>query len=285
MAKQPQGPAIPQDQEEADVLFKTQMKVANFLLGYWKHGLGFIGVILLVSFIIGTGRNYIRDRQRDFSAQIAQVERDMPQPDQLSFYGLAPADDLHDPERVEQLEEAARGFEAVAEDASGVAEAEAWIKAGDTWGRLGRQDEALAAFQKGYEASGGDVTRFAAGNRLAVILWEREEYDRAEEVLRELGSSTDGYLAEKALLTLMDLHLETGDTEALSKVASEFRVRFAASPRLDQVARREARAGATASTDPSGAEPAPEGTEPPGLGAEPAAPSSEAQADPGSEQG
>lgn len=86
MAKNLQ-PIVPSDQE-ADVLFKAQMKIADVVLGYWKQGLIAIGVFLLITLVVGLTTNYIRESKRDVSAQVARVDRELPRPDPLALYGL-----------------------------------------------------------------------------------------------------------------------------------------------------------------------------------------------------
>ncbi len=241
MAQNQSEPPITPSDQEADVVFRVQMQVANLLLGYWKQGLGVIGAVLLITLVVGQGSTCIRDSQRGYSAAIAKVARDVPQPSQLSFYGLGPADDLSDSAHVEALRKGAEGYEAVGEDAWGLSAGEAWIRAGDTWMRLQEKEKAMHAFEQAYEADRGGIYTFAAGNRLAVLYIEADRVGEARAIYRDLATSLKGYLAEQALIEVMELDLEAGDAAALKKSAAEFRARFPESPRLEQATLLEAR--------------------------------------------
>jgi len=242
----PGAPITPADQE-ADVFFKVQMKLAHWVYGYWKQGLAGIGTVLLLTLIVGQTATFLRDQQRDGSAAMAAVERSMPEPSPLAQYGLAPLDDLTDPEHVTALEQAAQSFEDVAAASTRLAKAEAWLRAGNTWSRAGNTERATVAYQAAYDADPGGIYTYAAGNRLAAIHRQAERTEQATELLRELASDQKGYLAEQALLDLMDVQLESGDTESLQRLVAEFRARFDTSPRLEQVQLIEAEATSTGS--------------------------------------
>ena len=110
---EPHHPITPADQE-ADLFFKFQMKLAHWLYGYWKQGLVGIGIFLFFAFVVGQTSTCIRDRAREGSAALARSQALLPEPSQMAQYGLAPLDDLTDPEHVAQLEAAAKSFEDVA---------------------------------------------------------------------------------------------------------------------------------------------------------------------------
>ncbi len=244
--EQPGGPITPADQE-ADLFFKVQMKLAHWVYGYWKQGLGGIGLVLALTFVVGQTATCLRDQQREGSAAMAAVERTLPEISPMAQYGYAPMDDLDDPERVKALESSAQAFEDVAEESHRLASAEAWFRAGTTWLRAGNNDRAATALAKAYEADRGGIYTYAAGNRLAIIHRQAGENEKAAELYRELASDLKGFLAEQALLDLMDLRIETGDTADIQKLAAEFRARFDASPRLAQVDVLEARAAGAGS--------------------------------------
>ncbi len=242
MAKEPrEAPVIPSDQQ-ADLLFRAQMKVADLVLGYWKQGLGILAVLLAGSLVVGLVSNHLRDSKRATSAALARVDAEIPPIDPLSMYGVAPADDLTDAARVSSLETAARAYEAAAAEGTGPGVIEAWVRAGETWLRLGRTDDAIRAFQAGVDEGGKDVFRYAPGNRLAVLLADTGRHDEAEAIYRKMATKLDGYLAEQALIDLMTLQASAGRVDAVRRSAAEFRARFTKSPRLDQVSAIEAAA-------------------------------------------
>ena len=236
--QRPQVPITPADQE-ADLMFKVQMKVAHWVYGYWKQGIAVICVILGVTFIVGQTSTCLRDRERAGSAALAEVVRGLPEPEPLSLYGLAPADDLSDQERVQQLTASAEALEAVANDNGGLASAEAWLRAADTWTRLEDAERAQAAFLKAYDADRGGIYTYAAGNRLAVLHREAGRDADARAIYRTLATSMKGFLAERALIDLMALERAAGDGPTLQRYAAEFRARFPDSPRMDEVVQLE----------------------------------------------
>ena len=227
-------PITPAEQE-ADFLFKAQMAAYHWVLGYWKQGLGVIGIVLLLALVGGQTATWYRDRQRASSAALAEIVAEMPEPPELAQYGLVPRDDLNDPSHVQTLRDAAAAFEKLAADSSGLVCAEAWFRAGDTWDRLQDDDHAIAAFQASFEADEGGIYTYAAGNRLAAALRRKGETAKADAAVRELATSLDGFLAENALLDLMKAQAAAGDREALERSAAEFRARFANSARMERV--------------------------------------------------
>lgn len=240
----PIKPITPADQD-ADLAFRAQMAVYHYVLGYWKQGVAIIGVVLLGAFVVGQTSTHIRDQQRESSAALAEVERTLPEASLLVQYGLIPRFDLADPVAVQKLEAAAEAFEQVARDGHGLARAEAWFRAGDLWDQLGKSERAMPAFEQAYDADRGGIYTYAAGNRLALMHRERGENDAARTILRDLGSDLDGFLAEQALLDLMTMLEDEGDADGVRRIASEFRVRFENSPRLDLVGEVEARLAAS----------------------------------------
>ena len=241
MASNNDNPITPADQQ-AGILFRVEMEVTRLVLGYWKQGLGAISVVLLITLAIGLVDTHIRETQREISADIARVDMEIPEPDPLSMYGMAPMDNLDDTDRVEALKAAAEGYEAAANDASGPGEVEAWIKAADTWSRLHEYDKALEAFEKAHEEGADGLLGYTAGKRLATLYRDKGELEKAADVLRSLATSQEGLLAETALIEFISVQVDRGEVESARKAAAEFRVRFANSKRIDKVAALEAHA-------------------------------------------
>jgi tetratricopeptide (TPR) repeat protein len=247
VAQEQPGPPITPADQEADLFFKVQMQLAHWVYGYWKQGLAGIGVVLFLTLVVGQTSTCLRDQQRDGSAAMAAVERAMPAPSPLAQYGLAPLDDLSDPEHVAQLEQAAQAYEDVANGSHRLAQAEAWLRAGNTWARAGNDERAGVAYEAAYDADRGGIYTYAAGNRLAMIHREAERVDQAAELYRDMSRDLKGYLAEQALLDLMGLRLDQGDSESIQRLAGEFRARFDTSPRLEQVQLIESKATSSGS--------------------------------------
>lgn len=242
MARNPEPPVIPSDQE-ADVLFRVQMKLADLMLGYWKHGLAVVGVLLLVTLVVGLLQNYFRDARREVSEKIATIDAKVPQPEMLAMYGMGLPDDLSDTERVDALKKSARDYESVAKKTSGIAATEAWIKAGDIWNRLGEKDSEIKAFQAAFDETTKGIIGYTAGNRLAVLYANNGDKAKAREVLRTLATKQEGLPAENALIDLMTLAQAENDTATVRQVAAEYKARFPKSPRMEKVTLLEGKAG------------------------------------------
>ena len=59
--------------DEQDFIFRSQMRVYEFLVSRWKELTSVIGVVLLGVLSFGLWENHHRDQQREGHAQIAAV--------------------------------------------------------------------------------------------------------------------------------------------------------------------------------------------------------------------
>lgn len=227
------APAIPT--EDQDVLFRAQMGVANFVLGYWRYLLIIVGAVLLVTFVYGSVTDLQANRQQSWQAAIAEVDVKVPPPDPLSQYGLAPADDPSDADKMGKLAAAAQGYEAVAKDAGGTAAAMAWLRAAETWERAGKKDEALAAYKAADAIGAAGAVGWATKSSLAEALADRGDIDGAAAIYREVANGKD-FQAQSALYSLGQLYAGAGRREDAGKAFEEFTGRFADSTLADEVA-------------------------------------------------
>lgn len=224
-----------QSNEEQDLLFRAQMGAAQVVLGYWRHALAVIGVVLVVVFFYGLYQDYTTGQQEEWQAAIASAEVKLPEPDPLSRYGLAPMDDPNNAERMGKLQEGARAFEAIGADATGPAAALAWLRAAETWERAGKPDEAMAAYEKAHALGAKGALGWAARSGLAASRAARGDVDGAAALYREAANGKDFY-AERALYELGMLYASADrDTDA-GRAFEEFRSRFADSTLADEVA-------------------------------------------------
>ncbi len=83
----PTMPALGDEEQEVDLLFRAQIKVQDFLLGHWKHGLALLSVVLVSVLIFGLVRNAGIDSQKSASAVVPELDRELPDP-AASFAGL-----------------------------------------------------------------------------------------------------------------------------------------------------------------------------------------------------
>lgn len=220
---------------DTDFLFRTQMGVYNFFAGYWKQLLGLLGIFLLIALGASLYLDYSRDQQRALQAQIAEIERKMPQPDPMALMLGQPADDPNDEDRMANLQEGARRYEAVAQAGSGTGGVMAWLYAADAWKRAGDTERMTAALQQAHDAGATGSVGWSAAARLANAKATAGDVDGAVSLL-EGFSSGEGFVAQHASLE-MGLMLEAaGRAEEASTKLQGLMERFPDSPLAPQVA-------------------------------------------------
>ena len=196
-----EGEAMPFPDHEEDVLFKTQMRVLNLLLGHWKTGLAIVGTILLGVLIVGEYNEYMTSQQRGFQGEIADVDRRMPAPsptERLGLDGMGITDEVK-----ANVEEGARRYEAVGGSATGTASTMAWLRAGAAWERAGATDKAMAAYGS-TQAASGDVdgaiaTLQSLSGRVSGLASEHAEIGVAT-ILEDAGRTAESKAAFSAFL-------------------------------------------------------------------------------------
>ncbi len=202
------GPVVPFPDHEEDVLFKTQMKVLNLLLGHWKTGVAVVGAGLLVVLAIGQFQAAKIDEQRNYQAEIADIDRRMPIETPEERFGLTSVGMA--PEVTANLEEGARRYEGVAEGANGTAAVMAWLKAGAAWGRAGNLENEKAALTHAHALGAGDVLGWSAASQLAAVQANAGEIDGALATLGSLSTKVAGLEAEQTELAIAMLLEDAG---------------------------------------------------------------------------
>ena len=234
MAKDTGRSEIPTDERddeeggEVDVLFRAQMTVTNFLLGYWKHMLGVLGIVLAGVYGYSYWTEHSRDHQRELQAAIQKVTLDVPQPDQMALMGLAPMDDPADTERVAALKKSAEDFEVVAKGGSGTGAVMAWMEAAKLWERAGDASRAKIAWKAAYDLKPQDILAWSTGANYASSLANEGDIDGAAAVYRAFADDpkADGYIAERALYELGQLFEGSGRIAESQQAYTEFTTRF-----------------------------------------------------------
>ena len=222
------------------------MAVSNFLLGHWQKGLVIVGVGLVSTLGIGLYQGHLEEQQQELSALMARVDRKVPEVSQEALYGLAPVDDPKDASRMAALEEAARGYEAVATGAVGSGAAQAWIKAAETWTRAGNKEAARAAWEKAHAVKVPGVLEWAATSGYAAALADAGDVDGAAALYRAYANKGEGFLAERALYELGALYEAAGRGTDSASVYDEFTTKHPDSsltPRVADAIRRVRGAG------------------------------------------
>lgn len=222
---------------DAGALFRAEMWATNAVLGYWKHLLAVLVVVLLSFLFYGQYKDYVQRTQRSFTSMTAEVESSLP--DTFDVLGQQIATGSLEIEPSE-LESAGDKLIEVADQASGTARAEALLKAAELF-RLAEADEKRREVLNKASEDAEGVLRFAAEGALANLELELEEGDAAVQRLKNMMQDTEGFLAEQAALDL-GLALEQLDRndEAIG-VYDEFLTRWPSSPRVDEVRERRDR--------------------------------------------
>lgn len=227
--------------EETDVIFRTQMAIANFVLGHWRTALGLVAIGLIALLGYSSWKNWVMEQQREQQASIARIDRKMPEPDQLARMGMGPLDDPNDTARTAKLVEAAQGYEEIGRTGSGTAGAMAWVRAALVWERAGRTEDATRAWQAAYDMGGPGPIGLAATTGLASKKAEAGDIDGAAAMLRAAASAGDGFESQWALYQLALLYEGHDRKDDAGKALEEFSTRFPTSTIADQAAAAAAR--------------------------------------------
>jgi hypothetical protein len=213
------GDAVPFPDHEEDVLFKTQMRVLNALLGHWKIGLAIVGVVLLSVLVFGEYDSYIVNQQRGYQGQIADIDRRMPEAGPAERF-LGGAGEGLTPEVKANVEEGARRYEAVAANAVGTGATMAWIRAGGAWERAGDQDKARKAFEGAHAVGSTGVVGWSAANQFSAAQAGAGDADGAIATLKSLSGKVTGLMAAQIEMGIATTLEDAGRTSE-SKAAFE----------------------------------------------------------------
>ncbi len=289
---QPRGPEPQAPNPDAGVVFRAEMWLTNFFLGYWPVLVGVIVAVLLGVLVYGQASSYLHGQQRRIADEISVVEqaayddilaglpedlRMQVQQASMNYAFLRGAPlaleevvtgiELTE-EQLQRVEEAGDELLAIGREASGTAAIEARLKASELYRITDATDKRREALQLAADATESLLQRdkaplrYAAQGGLANLELEQGEGDSAVARLRTLSEELDGYLAEQATLDLGLVleHLER-DLEAQTVYAG-FDVRWPDSPRIEEIQARLERlqAGGTAPAAPEGTLPMDQGT-------------------------
>ncbi|MED5373479.1 MAG: hypothetical protein VX899_20840 [Myxococcota bacterium] len=228
---------LPGEEEEVDYLFQARMGLFKWFSSNWKIFAGIAAVILVGSFFVSVWTTFQTNQAKKGAAAVHAIDAKMPKVEQMALMGILPMDDLSDPQRVANLEEGARRYEQAGDDNLGAASATAYLKAAQTWERLGKAAEAEAAYQKALDADDTGVLGFSARTALAQYALDAGDSAKALEHYSVIAGREAGFLAEQALLYTASVQADAGDTAALQATYEDFMGRFPSSPRAQQFQR------------------------------------------------
>jgi tetratricopeptide (TPR) repeat protein len=228
---------------EQDQLFRLQMAFSDFLLGNAKYFGYLVGLLLLGTLVYGGVTSWLTSREAEEFASISRIDFKMPKVEQLAQFGLAPMDDKTDAARMANVEEGARRYTAVGDEAHGAAAVYAYLKAADAWERVDKPDQVMIVLQKASEVGAKDLPGYTAGAAYAAALIDAGKTDEALALYRDMAGRFEGFYAERSLILLADAQIAAGRQADAKLVIAEFKQRFPQSPRTGEVAALEARAG------------------------------------------
>ncbi len=226
MAAQDDNGAGGQAPDDAGVAFRAEMAVSDFALRYWPYAVGLAGFALVSALIYGQYAQLYVAGQRDTTAAIADVERDLP------ALGMA-SNDLP----AEDARAAADKLIAVADAGSGPAAVEALLKAAELYRSAGAAEPRRQALERAAAQADG-VLEYAATVGLANLDLEAGAHDAAIGRLKALAAQ-DGFLAGQALLDLAGAYEALGRSAEAVSAYDDYLRRFPEAEDVDEVQRRK----------------------------------------------
>ena len=119
MSDERQDDLLPEfEDNDEDVLLQVQMWIYNIVVGQWKKLLMGFGGVLLIVLAHGLYTDSVIQSQRSVHAEVAMVKYELPEPNPMAQYGLAPMDNPNDSKRMASLQASAKELERIAAEAS-----------------------------------------------------------------------------------------------------------------------------------------------------------------------
>jgi len=201
------------EDNEEDVLLQAQMWVYNIVVGQWKKLLMVFGGVLVAVLVHGLYTDSVVQSQRAVHAEAAMVKFELPEPNPMAQYGLAPMDNPNDSKRMESLKASAKELERIANEASGTAAWFAWMDAASVWERANETDAQIVALTKAAEALNDDTLSIVAKLRLANVYQAAGKSTEAIQVLEGLKESKSLEMKAQVCLNLSRMYVDAGDLE------------------------------------------------------------------------
>jgi len=227
------GAPVPFPDHEEDVLFKTQMKVLNLLLGHWKKGLAVVGSMLFVVLVVGEYATFQTGEQRDIQAKIADIDRRMPTESAAVSFGIQAPDDS--PETKANLEEGARRYATVAQESVGSGAVMAWLKSGSAWERTGDVEKAKEAYGQAHALGATGILGWSAASRYANLQANAGDVDGAIATLNTLETKVQGLELQQSKLTAALILEDAGRVSESKSILDGFVAQYPNSALVGQV--------------------------------------------------
>ena len=201
------------EDSDEDVLLQVQMWVYNLVMQHWKKMLYGFGTILLVVLVQGVYTDNVVQGQRAVHAELAMVKYELPEPNPMAQYGLAPKDNPNDEKRMTALRASAKELERIASEGTGSAAWFAWVDAAAVWERATETDAQIVALIKASELSVDDTLIAVSKMQLANVYMQTDKTDDAITVLEGMTGTSSPDIKAQICLNLSRIYLSQGNTE------------------------------------------------------------------------
>lgn len=226
---EPKPPAAPtpdlgdDDVVQEDALFKARMALANFVLGYWRYGIGVVVVILVASFVYGQVTEHKREAQREHHAAVERVF------DKLS----SQLKGVQDKDAADAaVKAAAVELEAALASTDGVAAAYGWMRLGQLKDSVDDDAGAAAAWAEAARRAEGGPIGLSAALRSSDAKARSGDVDGAIAALAPFVNKGSPFEAEEALYATGLAYLAGGRPGDAKTTLDTLRARFPESVRL-----------------------------------------------------
>jgi hypothetical protein len=213
---------------DAGVAFRAEMAATNFFMGYWRHIVAVLVLVLLGFLGYGQYDTWYQGDQRETSRSIFEAEK-----------RVLMAEEEPPPEVFTEL---ADELVAIAELGRGTARIEALLKSAEYYrvaGNTAKQRSSLEAVAE----SGPSVTGFTAKAALANLDLDAGDSDSAVARLLALMEASEGSLAQQAALDLALMYEHLGRVDEARSLYAEFPARYPDSVYNEQVSARLTKLG------------------------------------------
>ena len=214
MSDERQDDLLPEfEDNEEDVLLQAQMWVYNIVVGQWKKLLMVFGGILLIVLVHGLYTDSVIQSQRAVHAEVAMVKYELPEPNPMAQYGLAPMDNPNDAKRMASLKASAKELERIASEGAGAAAWFAWMDAAAVWSRANETEAQIVALTKATEVATDETLTAVATMHLANIYQASDKPAEAITALESVIKVASAEMKAQACLNLSRMYIDAGDME------------------------------------------------------------------------
>jgi len=222
MSDERQDDLLPEfEDNDEDVLLQVQMWIYNLVVGQWKKLLFVFGGVLLVVLVHGLYTDKVIQGQREVHAEVAMVKYELPEPNPMAQYGLAPMDNPNDAKRMASLTASAKELERIASEASGTAAWFAWMDAAAVWSRANQPDAQVVALTKASELAVDQTLVSVATMQLANLYKETNKSSEAITALEKVIKVSSSEMKAQASLNLSRMYMDAGDLEKAKTILSQ----------------------------------------------------------------